>query len=223
MPGVIAIPALALVLTLPAFITAEYKAGRWLVFPLKLLCSLCFTAAGLLAITAKSGTTYGGLIMAGLIFSLVGDLTLVWVNVRRAFLIGLVVFLLAQVLYTIAFIVANGPSLWDLPVYALLIGLILAAYRHLDMDLGRMKIPVLAYVLVISAMLTKAISSLYSGGMISPASWLAVSGAGLFFISDAILALNKFQRKPAGWYRAANLITYYLGQMLIAASVFYYV
>jgi len=101
------------------------------------------------------------------------------------------------------------------------VGACIAAYRVLDMDLGTMKIPVLAYVLIISFMLTKALSSLYLGGITGPALGLVIGGAVLFFVSDALLALVKFQRKPARYFRAMNLTAYYLGQILLALSLYF--
>lgn len=225
MPGIFALPALLFVFGLPVFITAEYRAGKKVILPLKLVCSLCFCLTGWLGLrlgTAGPVPAYDGLMLAGLLFSLAGDLALVWASLRRAFLGGLAAFLVAQALYTLAFSLANGLSTWDLVVYALLLCIPLAGYRWLDIDLGQMKVPVIAYVLVITAMLTKAISSLYLGGIAGPAAGLVVAGAALFYISDAILALHKFQRSPAACCRAANLVTYYLGQMLLAGSLFYF-
>lgn len=224
MPTFFAFPALVFIIALPAFIIAEYRAGWRLIFPLKLVCSLCFVLTGWLASRPAAGGAlplYHGLMLAGLGFSLVGDLALVWAAQRKFFLGGLAAFLVAQVLYTTAFSLANGFSAWDLLVYLALLSIPLAGYRTLDLDLGRMRIPVIAYVLVITAMMAKATSTLYLGGIPAPAAGMVVSGAALFFASDAILALHKFQRRPANWYRAANLVTYYLGQMLLAGSLYF--
>jgi len=48
-----------------------------------------------------------------------------------------------------------------------------------------------------------------------------IGGAVLFFVSDALLALVKFQRKPARYFRAMNLTAYYLGQILLALSLYF--
>ena len=48
---------------------------------------------------------------------------------------------------------------------------------------------------------------------------LVLGGAALFYLSDAILAINKFRfggQRPN--YRLWNLTTYYVGQLLIALS-----
>ncbi len=225
MPWYLAVPIVILLVVLPFFLRAEYRGTRSTRLPLKAVCSLCFVALG--AISAATGlkgpvAAYDGLMLAGLGLSLVGDLLLGWSLERRTFLFGLVAFLVGHVLYSAAFTLANGFAAWDLLIMAAIVGGCIAAYKVLDLDLGKMKIPVLVYLLIISFMLTKALSSLYLGGITGAALWLVVIGAILFFISDALLALVKFQRKPAKAFRAINLTCYYMGQVLLALSLFFF-
>ena len=225
MTGYLAVPIAVFLATLPFYLRAEYKARRRSFLPLKLVCSLCFLTVGL--ISAVSGVrgpvaAYDGLILAGLVLSLVGDMLLAWSMERRTFLLGLVSFLIAHVLYSTAFTLANGFSAWDVLLLAVVIGACIAAYRVLALDLRGMKLPVLAYLMVISFMLTKALSSLYLGGISGTARWLVIVGAILFFISDGVLALVQFQHHPARVDRAINLITYYTGQILLALSLLFF-
>lgn len=225
MPWYLAAPIILLLVVLPFFLRAEYRSPRRVKLPLKLVCSLCFLSLGVLsAVTGVKGPApaYDALMLAGLALSLAGDMLLGWSLQRPTFLFGLVVFLAAHVLYSTAFTLANGFSAWDLLIMVGVVGACIAAYRVLDMDLGKMKIPVLAYLLIISFMLVKALSSLYLGGITGPALWLVIGGAVLFFISDALLALVKFQRKPARYFRAMNLTAYYLGQILLALSLYFF-
>lgn len=225
MPWYLAVPIVILLVVLPFFLRAEYRGTRSTRLPLKAVCSLCFVALGAIsAITGIKGpvAAYDGLMLAGLGLSLVGDMLLGWSLERRTFLFGLVAFLIGHVLYSAAFTLANGFAAWDLLIIAVIVGGCIAAYKVLDLDLGKMKTPVLVYLLIISFMLTKALSSLYLGGITGAALWLVVIGAILFFISDALLALVKFQRKPARAFRAINLTCYYLGQVLLALSLFFF-
>lgn len=225
MSGYLALPILVLLAVLPFFLRAEYKSGRSVKLPLKFVCSLCFMALGIIgAVLGVTGplAAYDGLMLAGLALSLVGDMLLGWSLARRPFMLGLVSFLVAHILYSTAFTLANGFSAWDLLLLVALLAGSLAAYRVLALDLGKLKIPVAAYLLVISFMLTKALSSLYLGGITGTARWLVVVGAILFFISDALLALVKFQKNPVPAFRAINLTTYYLGQILLALSLYFY-
>ena len=60
------------------------------------------------------------------------------------------------------------------------------------------------------------------GGITGMALGLVVIGAILFFLSDALLALVKFQRNPARANRAINLTAYYTGQILLALSLYFF-
>lgn len=225
MTGYLAVPIAVFLATLPFYLRAEYQPGRRTKLPLKLVCSLCFLTIGMIsAVFGSNGPVraYDRLMLAGLVMSLVGDMLLAWSMARRTFLMGLVSFLIANVLYSTAFTLANGLSAWDVLLMAALVGGSFAAYRMLALDLRSMKIPVLAYLLVISFMLTKALSSLYLGGISGTAGWLVVVGAILFFISDGVLALVQFQHQPAKADRAINLVTYYTGQILLALSLYFF-
>ncbi len=225
MPWYLIVPILILIAMLPFFLRAEYQHRRSTMLPLKLVCSLCFLSLGVLsAVNGLAGPVpaYDGLMLTGLALSLVGDMLLGWSLERRTFLLGLIAFLVAHVLYTTAFSLANGFSAWDLLIIAGVVGGCIAAYNVLDMDLRTMKIPVLIYLLVISLMLAKAFSSLYLGGITGTALGLVVIGAILFFLSDALLALVKFQRNPARANRAINLTAYYMGQILLALSLYFF-
>ncbi len=152
------------------------------------------------------------LILAGLLFSLLGDILLMLPADR--FLAGLVAFLIAHLFYISGFLIGQRmPVFWPiLPVFgfAAIIGWVLKD------GLGKMKIPTFAYIVVISAMVWLAWSRWISGGQVDQL--LAFCGAGLFMVSDAILALDRFKWKfkPS---RALNLFSYYAGQWLIALSL----
>jgi uncharacterized membrane protein YhhN len=71
--------------------------------------------------------------------------------------------------------------------------------------------PVIAYVAVFVIMVASA------GGT---GSGVALTGALLFFYSDALLAWNRFV-KPVGWGRFVNIIAYHSGQALLVLSLVY--
>jgi uncharacterized membrane protein YhhN len=228
MPAWLPIPFLAFSLTL--LIRAQDRAVRnqrqikiW-----KPLSTLLVIAVCALSLTQPAGAFDAGytlLILAGLVLSLIGDVLLIDQDNSRAFSAGLIAFLLAHVLYIAAFVhLQSTRRLEGRPVgeVAIGIGLIVAAaivYRFLSPGLGTMRAPVIAYVLVISIMLHRAaaVALTYDGQPALPA--LLVSGALLFYLSDAILAVNKFRfggRLPH--YSLWNLSAYYAGQLLIALS-----
>ncbi len=158
---------------------------------------------------------YTLMIILGLIFSFGGDIALIFKS-KLAFLLGLVLFLIAHVVYSIVFTVYSGFVKHDLISAMILVLLAIIIYFYLYPGLEKMKIPVLIYVVVISFMVNRAIST-FSGKFFNYIQAVLISiGAGLFYISDLILAINKF-RKPFKYHRI-SLAFYYSGQLLIALS-----
>jgi uncharacterized membrane protein YhhN len=70
-------------------------------------------------------------------------------------------------------------------------------------------VPVIAYVVVFVVMVASA------GGT---GSLVAVTGALLFFYSDALLAWYRFVR-PLSWGRMVNIVAYHAGQALLVLSL----
>jgi len=158
---------------------------------------------------------YSTLVLVGLIFSLGGDIALM-LEKPYWFRLGLISFLLAHIAYIRAFLI-YGPFQPKDAISGILIALFaLAVFLYLRPGLGRLQLPVLLYILVISLMLNRAIATL-SNSHAAPMQAVFISaGALLFFISDLMLAINKF-RRPFRLHRL-NLIPYFLGQFLIALS-----
>ncbi len=80
-----------------------------------------------------------------------------------------------------------------------------------------MKIPVIAYIIVISLMLWGAVSVLFTPGLTVAGKTMAFSGALLFYVSDIFVARHRF---VANSYSnlAIGLPIYYSGQFLLAFS-----
>jgi uncharacterized membrane protein YhhN len=155
------------------------------------------------------------LVLAGLWFSLAGDVALLWP--QQGFVPGLVAFLIAHVLYIVAFTrehrFAAQPA--ALAVYALVAGTILA-FLWSRVPAG-LRLPVALYVLALTAMAAQAavVGVLTRGDEVRRARGLLVGGA-LFMASDAVLAINRFALPvPAAglWI----LATYWAAQWLIAS------
>lgn len=156
---------------------------------------------------------YQWLIGLGLLFSLAGDVFLMWPE--RAFVPGLASFLIAHLIYIVAFSQGLGFAApwWVVLVFAAggLGGLTLM-WR----GAGKLRIPVLCYVTAITVMVIQAVSRALALDT-TPACYAAV-GAVLFMISDFTLGYNKFVKSFAA-AEAVLLTTYFAGQALIALSV----
>lgn len=139
----------------------------------------------------------------------------------KAFRIGLVLFLLAHIAYTVVFIILGQFTAWDILSGVTLFAAALGLYRLFQPNLGSMKIPVILYIVVISLMVNRAIALFASPDFSCTQAWMIVAGAVLFYISDVILAANRFWRP---WkYQRISLGFYYAGQMLIALAASYFV
>ncbi|MES2447457.1 MAG: lysoplasmalogenase [Bacteroidota bacterium] len=157
-------------------------------------------------------------IFIGLLFGLIGDCLLMFVDVNGAFFMyGLLAFLIGHLLYISAFYLDYkwNPSIEKAATRIALVvfGIFCAVfYLFIRPHLGGMKFPVLIYAFVISLMAMMAVNR---KGRVSTLSYqLIFFGAILFLISDSVLAYNKFVNP----FKGAGLVimsTYMLAQFLI--------
>jgi uncharacterized membrane protein YhhN len=78
--------------------------------------------------------------------------------------------------------------------------------------------PVIVYGLIISLMLFAALSTIFDITWTTSAAFFVSLGAFFFYLSDLILAWNKFV-SPVKNGRTLNIVTYYLGQIGLIAGV----
>jgi uncharacterized membrane protein YhhN len=188
---------------------AERAAGILKAVPIALL------AAVVAAAPAVVGERYRWLVFAALLWSLGGD---VWLLFPGGFLPGLVHFLIAHVLYIAAFVPGGG---WGGSSWLVLVpfaGCGLAMLAYLWPHLRRDGPAVAVYVGVIVAMAWRAATRALAPGTPEPSGELALAGAVLFMVSDGLLATDRFAR-PFPGSQAAVMATYYVAQTLIALSV----
>jgi len=204
-----------IVITVGFLIRAEIKKIKVQFFILKPISTLLvISVAALSFISPGRNMIYSVGVLIGLVFSLGGDIALLYQERRKAFMTGLVLFLAAHIAYTAVFMILGRFTPWDLLIFLILFGLALAYYRLIKPNLGTMKGPVIVYMLIISLMFSRAFSCFFSPSFNSSQAWMIFSGAFLFFISDIVLAANRFWR-PMKYHRL-SLIAYYGGQLLIA-------
>ena len=186
----------------------------------KLTASLLFLAIAVSAFLALGARAdYAVWVIIALCFGLIGDVLLVFSKRPAFFIGGLTSFLLGQVVYGVTFARFTGFHWVDILIYVALVGGALIAQRRVRLDFGRMKIPVLAYMLIISFMFTMALGALYKPGFSPIVTAAIVSGAALFTASDIVLAFVLFAENPKKPLRAVNLSLYYTAQMILALSV----
>lgn len=173
------------------------------------------TAPLALLAAAAAESEHSVLLVAAFALSALGDLFLAYRG-ERAFIAGLVAFLLAHLAYCVLF-AAGQDAAWSAgPLFlagtVVIFAFALGLYRRLRPHLGSMRIPVAVYCGVIAAMAVAALSR-------GPDPVL-LAGVALFMASDAILAFETFifeeVSKHRRWSAPAIWFAYLAGQALIA-------
>ena len=159
------------------------------------------------------------LVIIALLFSWIGDVMLMFVELKSIyFILGLVAFLLAHIAYILIF---NKSSQDFKPkIFTYSTGFLLTLYGILLIllmwpGLGDLMIPVIIYTAIIMTMGITALFRKASGAS------LVLIGAMLFIASDSLLALNKFYQAfaAAGFW---VMLTYILAQYFIVIGMISY-
>lgn len=156
---------------------------------------------------------YREFILIGLILSLMGDIFLLWPE--KQFVTGLVAFLLAHLVFILAIITDFGPYYdWQ---YLIPIVLYMVIYLWIILPRsGNLVFPVVVYAIVLMLFFWQTAGRAFylAGNSSMDAFW----GAGLFVISDSILAYNRFVKN----FKSAEffiILTYWAALYFIALSV----
>lgn len=160
------------------------------------------------------GSTYGRVMLAGFCLSWFGDVFLIS---EKLFLPGLVSFLFAHIAYAWAFVIRGMDGRWAVAasVVVAVIAIVIARWLtpHVAKSKPQMKIPVLAYMAVISVMVVFSVGAAGASG-----NFLILAGAVAFFLSDISVARDKFVT-PGFVNRAWGLPLYYAAQLILASTV----
>jgi uncharacterized membrane protein YhhN len=208
--------ALAVALTGAGLIAVEATDARTALYVLKPLATILVIAMAITSPPASSNR-YRLLIIGGLLWSLAGDVLLMWP--ATLFAAGLGCFLVAHFFYIGAFAThgaGRSAGVRTLIPFALLAGVMLAV---LWPTLGALRIPVAVYMGAISTMAWQAWGR--ARAVRNAAAWRGAIGALFFLSSDGALALNKFRAPIGDRFTAALIIlgTYLVAQWMIGSTV----
>ena len=157
------------------------------------------------------------LMASALLFSLLGDILLMFVNLgSHYFLFGLIAFLIAHIMYSIAFAKGRNKSMNPVGFIAILMLYGGGLFYLLNSRLHNMLLPVMLYMLIILTMTIFAY--LRQGRTVKLSYQFVLLGAFLFLVSDSILALNKFY-KPLAYSNITIMLTYALAQYFIVIGM----
>ena len=194
-----------------AHICADRKGMRRYAYVFKPLTMVLLLLIAIFAIRGNL-SVYGLAIIAGIVFSLVGDVAMMLP--KKRIVIGMGAFLVAHIAYIISFssgttTISNTWLLLPFFFYALIMGWIVLPRAD------KLKLPVGIYEMAIMLMAWRALERMLQTGNTSAV--LAFAGAVLFVISDSLWACN-FIIKRCKKAQVLILVTYYLGQWLIVLS-----
>ncbi len=172
----------------------------------------------IILIMIASTSSINWFIVIGLLFGLGGDISLMFrEQSQKAFLIGLLSFMIGHIVYMIAFSLGTNffeaIQWWAVllvvpyPVVALLLN------KSLKEHMGKMKIPAMVYMGIILAMSAFALLRGFSTNPLS--FWFVFLGSVMFIISDAVLAFEQFKNMVV-YNHAVVMATYITAQLLIA-------
>jgi uncharacterized membrane protein YhhN len=153
----------------------------------------------------------------GLVLCLAGDVLLVF-REKTWFLLGLISFLVGHVFFGVSFFTVSriSPEAWK--AAGIVLAVSLAVFIWLKPHLGSMKLPVAAYVIVITVMVIGAASVFFDTSLSRDGRHMVLAGAILFYFSDIFVALDRFVKK-AFVNRLFGLPLYYAGMFSLAFSV----
>jgi uncharacterized membrane protein YhhN len=162
------------------------------------------------------------LVFIGIFLGWIGDVTLIFPENEKCFLIGLGSFLIGHLLYIIAYFQATSgfatTPAWfyvTIVIYAVLVVLL---FNFFKADLKDMKIPVAIYLGLIMTMSFAALNIGVSTE-IGPITqrWIPFFGSLLFILSDFLLA-NQLFKKKFKFDQVIIMVTYIFAQFCIAVA-----
>ena len=192
-------------------LAGELKEHKPTIATAKVLASTAFV---MVALSLKATETfYGQAVLAALILSWWGDVFLIPKS-EKIFKLGILAFLLGHLGFGAAFLQLGFDwrgALVGCVVIGLVSSLVLKwLYPKLDPS---MKIPVLAYVGVISVMVICAVASTWESNNY----WVLI-GAVMFFLSDLAVAKQRFVN-PSFVNKLWGLPLYYGAQLILAYTI----
>jgi uncharacterized membrane protein YhhN len=193
----------------------EKKEDRKPLLIVKSILSLLFVITALLQLHPVS--SYYQYLFVGLILCLIGDVCLALPQ-KKAFIMGLVAFLVGHVFYIFSFSsltqIYDWISTWLFIIFCLSALIFLWLRPHLK----SMLIPVLLYILVITIMVSGAWAVFRKSSFQISGRCFILLGALFFYFSDIFVARNQFIKEEYR-NRLLGLPLYYTGQFLLAFSV----
>lgn len=158
----------------------------------------------------------------GLFLAFFGDVLLILIN-DTFFLSGMIAFMLMNITYSISFFLITPLRLKTI-LPALLTGILLVVlgyyfYHFLEDDLGDYRMPIIAYMITLSVMITASVNLVTNPEHQKSAIRYLVPGAIVFLVENTLVALNKFHYDRNKDIFVVVMITYGLAQFLMVTGI----
>ena len=209
------------------FIYVEKKGEMKKALLFKMMAASLFVVAGFIGLQKCTDRRFASFIVLGLLFGWLGDFFMNYRFLSQkqkvVFLIGAMSFFTNHVFY----IVALTPFMEGTFIKAILVtGVALVTItrwivKQAEVNAG---LKIFGYV-YLSALtfITAETLFMFLANPENTGILIMCIGAAFFTVSDYLLILNAFSSRKKNWMRPANLLFYYLGQMIIVCSLMYYV
>ena len=160
----------------------------------------------------------------GLVLGLIGDLILEVQyfhedHKNEQISAGMIAFGLGHIFYILALSSYYDFSPWSILIGGLMVIVVYVGSKLMKIDFKSLSIMTYMYTFIIFIMV--GLSVIVYINDLSKASLIFMMGALLFGISDLLLAPIYFKEEKSKLFVVGNLITYYLGQLLIALSIIF--
>ena len=200
---------------------------------IKAIVSLLFIALAVYSFIKNNNHTFGIFVITGLIFGLIGDITLElkYVDLKKNKMytyIGFISFGIGHILY-ITGIFLNFANIvpWFIYVLPFVLGLIggilvVVLEKPMGLEYGEYKLICFIYGIILFSMTATTVSFAITYKFINATlNMLAIAGM-LFAVSDLILSGTYFgKNRDKPFDLISNTLTYYVAQYLIAFSIFF--
>ncbi len=187
--------------------------------PLTTLLSMVIAGLSLLEPATHAPYTIWILVGLGLCFA--ADIFNIDMNNDKIFFLGMAFFVVAYLEYAVVYTMFNnGFHQGDLLVGGIFLVLYILLMTLYWPKLGKYKLPVMVYGLVMPFMVTRAISTLSGGIFPTQVAVLVTAGSLMLFIGDVEYGMQRFY-KPGKF--TVGPICYAGGQLLIALSCVFFI
>lgn len=222
--ALIAVSLCIMAVGLPCYCVAIKPGYTYKTLIIKLLCSTAFLLTAIFA-ALKTGTIneiFPKFMIIGFALSWVGDALLHLDPPIPQIAVGVVAFLGAHICFIYAYVKTLGGAFItskEIIAIAIMWVIVIAAALFLKLKLNLYALVIVVYGTVLMFMMVKAfeLGLSFADRTVLPVI-LLTGGALLFAVSDAALAAGFFGKKTYG-NKLLNIITYFIGQTLLALSI----